>query len=65
MKRPRTPEELANAPRTRDKYTLYLNVSSMEYIRDRAAKAGISASEVVDEALRMYIEVIGTKKRDK
>lgn len=66
MKKPKTPEELANEPRGKGKYTLYLSVEPMEYIKSRAAKAGSNTSEVVDEAIRMYLEVIGfNKKRDK
>ncbi len=62
MKRARTPEELANKARIKSRYTLYLNQSNMEYIRDRAAKAGIGASQVVNEAIQAYIETIKKKK---
>lgn len=61
MRKPKTPEDLANKVKGKDKYTLYLDVPSMEYIKERAAKAGVSASEVVNEALALYIELIKKK----
>jgi hypothetical protein len=62
MKKLRTPEELANRSKLKDKYTLYLTVERMEYIKERSGKAGTSASEVVDEAIRLYIDSIKKKK---
>lgn len=58
MKTPKTPEDLAKTPKGKDKYTLYLDVRLMEYIKDRAAKAGVSASQVVNEALGVYVDSI-------
>lgn len=65
MKRARTPEEIANQATGKDKITLYLSVEPIEYIKERCAKSKkkVSVSEVVDEAIRMYIESIKSEKR--
>ncbi len=63
MKRVKTPEELAIKVRSKDKdkFTLYLSVKPLNYLKERAAKAGVSLSEVVDEAISQYIETIKDK----
>lgn len=65
MKRPRTPEEIAREGSGKNKYTLYLSVRSMEYIKDRCAKTKntVSVSEVVDEAIKAYLETIRNDKK--
>jgi hypothetical protein len=60
MKRPKTPEQLANKEK-RGQYTLYLNVNNMNYIKERASKTGIGASLIVDEAINLYLKTIRKK----
>jgi hypothetical protein len=60
----KTPEELAAKSEGKDKFTLYLDVQIMKYIKHRAAKAGTSASEVVNEAITAYVIAIKDRKSD-
>jgi hypothetical protein len=59
----KTPEELARL-QGKDKFTLYLDIEAMTYIRQRARKAGTSTSKIVNEAILAYLAVIknGNKK---
>jgi hypothetical protein len=61
--RPKTPEEIAKNGPAMDQFNLYLEVSLMKYIKDRAKRAGTSASRVVNEAISMYVETL--KKQNK
>lgn len=65
MKKPRTPEDLAKKTRGKDKYTLYLDVNLMDYIKDRATRAGSNASQVVNEAITAYVEFLKEKEKKK
>lgn len=56
MKRTVTPEQLAK--KTRDKFTFYLTVEHVQYLKERAGKAGVSTSEVIDAAIKAYIGAI-------
>lgn len=60
----KTPEQLAVEGEGRGKYTLYLDNQSMAYIKQRASKAGISTSKIVDEAIAAYIRAIKDKKTE-
>lgn len=66
MKKAKTPEQLASEPPKKSQYSLYLNTANMEYLKARAAKAQggkrVSASELVDLAIEVYIEQISKKK---
>lgn len=60
----KTPEDLARR-NGKDKYTLYLDVQAMDYIKHRAGKAGTSTSKIVNEAINMYISMLkGNKKSE-
>jgi hypothetical protein len=61
-KPPKTPEQLAQRGRIKDKVTLYLTVENIKYIRERAGKVGVSTSAVIDEAISQYISTIRNKK---
>jgi hypothetical protein len=58
----KTPEDLASAEAAYSKYTLYLEVKAMEYIKKRAAKANIGASKIVNEAINAYIADLKDKE---
>lgn len=57
----KTPEQLAKKDSTRDKFTLYLSVKNMNEIKQRAGKAGISSSAIVDEAISAYLYALKDK----
>jgi hypothetical protein len=54
-RKPRTPEELAKERAGKKAFTLYLDASLMNYVKRRATEAGTSASEIVNEALDVYV----------
>ncbi len=63
MKRPRTPEELATKENVKAKYSLYLSVKHIDYLKERVKKSdGRGVSVLVDEAISFYIEHL---KKDK
>ncbi len=57
-RRAKTPEQLAIERAGKKAFTLYLSVSNMNYLKDRAASANVSASELVNEAISHYINII-------
>ena len=58
----KTPEDIAKANQGKNKFTLYLDVKSMEYIKSRADKAGTSTSKIVNEAIASYIDQLKNRK---
>lgn len=61
----KTPEEVAEESETgKDKFTLYLDRTAMEYMRKRAAKVGTSTSRLVNAAILAYMEADKSKKSD-
>lgn len=58
---PESPEDRAKS-KARGPYSLYLRVEQMRYIEDRAVKAGLSKSELVDMAIAFYIASLKDKK---
>ena len=58
----KTPEQLAKESAGKAKFTLYLDVSNMEEISRRAAKAQTSSSKIVNEAIHAYLAVLKEKK---
>lgn len=63
MKKAKTPEEIANEARERGGFRLYLNKKNMQFLEERAAKAGIKVSKIIDEAIAAYIETISKTKK--
>ncbi len=57
-RKPKTPEDLALKRTGKKSYAVYLDVSLMETVKARAAEAGTSASEVVNEAIAFYMSYI-------
>lgn len=61
-KPPRTPKQLAEEKGTKKTYSFSLQRSNVEYLAEEATVAGVSLSDLVDEALRFYIERIKEEK---
>jgi post-segregation antitoxin (ccd killing protein) len=59
--KPRTPEELARERAGKKAYTLYLDIASMEQLKSMAKDAGISVSEIANEAITSYVRSIKKK----
>lgn len=54
-RKPKTPEELALEKAGKKTYSLYLDISLMENIKNLASEAGLSASDIANEALSVYL----------
>ncbi len=61
----RAPKDLAKAKANKSTYSYFLVRSNGDRVKAEAEKHGLSASEIVDEALKYYFdEIVDGKKRD-
>lgn len=66
MRKLKTPEQIAaESRRGKKRFSLYLSMDAMEYISQRATKAKVKPSRIVDEAIQFYIEAVAEKKHSK
>lgn len=62
-KKPRTPQDIAKAKPPKKGYSLFLEVAGMDRMQQEADKADVKVSELVDEAIRHYLEAIGEEPK--
>jgi metal-responsive CopG/Arc/MetJ family transcriptional regulator len=59
----RTPEEIGAEESTeKGTFALYLDADLMKEIKQRAGRAKVSASKLVNEAIKLYLSELKTKK---
>jgi post-segregation antitoxin (ccd killing protein) len=57
-RKPRTPKEIAKAKPTKKRYSFFLEKDSTERLAELAKAADVPVSELVDEAIKAYMEAI-------
>jgi predicted DNA-binding protein len=56
--KPRTPQEIAKTKRPRKTYSFSLDEAQTEKLSELAKREGVPLSELIDEAIKSYLEAI-------
>jgi predicted DNA-binding protein len=61
-KKPKSPDEIAKEKYSKKTYSFSLIEKNVETIKQMAAASEVPSSELVDEAIKAYIEAMNEKK---